>query len=296
MMKAISGGRPLCAMLLGMALLTQPVMPALARDAAAAGAPAAAHQRLLPLEGGQNFRDLGGYVGAGGKTVRWGMLFRSGSMHWLTPADFAYLRGAGLRTVVDFRSTSERANEPVAWPETSWPNVISKEYEMDLGPMMEAFAAPDMDAAKAKAAMAHFYRDTPYRFADMYRRMFDQLKAQGAPLAFNCSAGKDRTGVAAALVLTVLGVDRETVIQDYLLSNRYFNPERVEKQPDPRTAAFFAKLPRDAIQALMGVDRSYIEAAFAEIESRPGGMNAYLRDELGLTALDMASLRARYLQ
>lgn len=297
MMKRFMGGRPLSAMLLGLTVLASPTTSAWAQQGEpSATATQVAPQRLLPLEGGQNFRDLGGYTGAGGKTVKWGMIFRSGSMHWLTPADFAYLQRAGLRTVVDFRSTSERGNEPVTWPEASRPHVIAKDYEMDLGPIMAAFSASDINAAKAREAMALFYRDTPYRFADIYRQMFAQIKAQGAPLAFNCSAGKDRTGIAAALVLTVLGVSREAIIQDYLLSNEYFNASKIEKQPDDQTGAFLAKLPADAVEALMGVDRSYIEAAFAEIDTRPGGMDAYLRDELDVTQADIAAMRARYLQ
>ncbi len=296
-MKWFARARPLSAILLGLAVLAAPPASGWAQQAeTSAEAAKIRPQRLLPLKRGQNFRDLGGYIGADGKTVKWGMIFRSGSMHWLTPADFSYLRRAGLRTVVDLRSTSERRKEPVAWPPAIRPQVITKDYEMDLGPMIAAFSAQDLDAAKARAAMALFYRDVPYRFADIYRQLFARLKAQGAPLAFNCSAGKDRTGIAAALVLTVLGVDREAIIQDYLLSNQYFDASKIEKQPDDPTAAFFAKLPADAVEAMMGVDRSYIEAAFAEIDNRPGGMNAYLRDELALTQADIAALRARYLQ
>ena len=130
---------------------------------------------------------------------------------------------------------------------------------------------------------------------DEYRRMFAELVAGDAPLAFNCSAGKDRTGIAAALVLTVLGVDRETVIADYLLSNEYYRPITKALIATPQQASAMPVMAPDAASALRGVERRYLENAFAAIAARPGGMPAYLHQEMGLTDRDIASLRARYL-
>lgn len=276
------------------ALTLLPPATALAEKPVAADRATDAHPRLLPLQGGQNFRDLGGYRTADGKTVRWNMLFRSGAMADLTAADFAYLGRLGLRTVVDFRSNDERAKQPVHWPASSAPTVLTNDYAMDMTPVLKAFMAPDIDGEKARAAMAHFYRDTPFVFADQYKRMFRSLLDGGAPLAFNCSAGKDRTGVAAALLLTALGVPRETVIEDYLLSNRYYKPSAGGE--DSAQTAFFRTLPPEAVKALVSVDRSFIEASFAAIEERPGGLDGYFAQELGLTPVDLAALRARYLQ
>jgi protein-tyrosine phosphatase len=261
---------------------------AMARTAAAA-----AHDRVLPLQGGQNFRDLGGYRTADGRTVKWGMLYRSGSMHDLTPADFTALAARGIRTVCDFRDNKERASAPVAWPDAHVPAVLADDYDLDLD--LRAFAQPGLDGPKARAIMAAFYTKLPFQFAGAYRRMFAELAAGHAPLAFNCSAGKDRTGVAAALLLSVLGVPYETVAEDYLLSNRTFDPTRAVAT-DPRAAAFYRQLPPDALKALMGVDRSYLDAAFAAIRARPGGIEGYYRDQLGLDAAAIRKLRAAYLE
>lgn len=265
---------------------------AVAQEAPIPVAPAVPHERVVPLQGGQNFRDLGGYRATDGRTVKWGLLYRSGAMNALTPADFTTLEKRGVRTVCDLRDTRERTKAPVAWPEAMKPAVFADDYDMSGD--LRAFADPQLDGAKARAIMTGFYADLPFRFAGAYRRMFAELAAGRAPLAFNCSAGKDRTGVAAALLLTVLGVPRSTVMQDYLLSNRYFDPARAAKQ-DPNAAAWAQRLPADVVKALMGVDPAYLDAAFTAIAHQPGGIAAYERKQLGLDAAMVRRLRAMYL-
>lgn len=266
---------------------------ALHGEAPAARATARAEpSRVLPLQGGQNFRDLGGYRTIDGRTVRWRVLFRSGAMDRLTAADFAYLGRLGIRTVCDLRSTDERKAAPVRWPGGKTPRVFADDYAFgDVG--FDFRQAANWTGDDARARMAATYSQTLDKFNGQYRRMFDELVAGRAPLAFNCSAGKDRTGVAAALILTALGVPRETVIEDYLLSNRYFDSRRGMVADDPAFAAW-RQLPPDALKAMMGVDRSYIEAAFRVIDAHPGGTEGYLRDRLGLDPADLLTLRRRY--
>jgi protein-tyrosine phosphatase len=199
----------------GAAAVAQPPRPAIAAPTAAA------HERLLPLQGGRNFRDLGGYATEDGRHVRWGMLYRSGSMHDLTPADYAALQRRGIRIVCDLRDTRERSAEPVHWPTTGAPQVLSDDYALDPRDFLPAAPMKDWTAYSARAAMTASYPKMLVQFRNQYRRMFAELLAGHAPLAFNCSAGKDRTGIAAALLLTALGVPRQTVIDDYLLTNRY---------------------------------------------------------------------------
>ena len=274
-----------------LALLTAGVAATLPAEARAPAKATAAQQRVLPLQGGQNFRDLGGYRTRTGKAVRWGVLFRSGAMNGLTAADYAYLEKIGIRTVCDFRSTAEREAAPVRWPGDQTPTVFADDYAMDMGGM-DFRAAAGWSTEDAKARMAALYPHLLDQFNGQYRRMFAQLLAGNVPLAFNCSAGKDRTGIAAALVLTALDVPRETVIGDYLLSNRYFDPKKVGST-DPSTAAW-TKLPPPVVQAFMGVDRTYIEAVFKVIDAHPGGARGYLRDRLGLGDAELKQLRTRY--
>jgi protein-tyrosine phosphatase len=250
------------------------------------------HARLLPLQGGQNFRDLGGYRTRSGRTVRWGLLYRSGAMNGLTDADFAYLARLGIRTVCDFRSTEERGAAPVRWPAGQAPRIFADDYKLEMAGL-DFRAAGGWTAEQARTTMAKLYPGTLERFNGQYRRMFAQLLAGNVPLAFNCSAGKDRTGIAAALLLTALDVPRETVIQDYLLSNRYFDPKKAVAQDDAASQAW-KRLPPSVLQAFMGVDRSYIESVFKVIDAHPGGVEAYLRDALGLSRSDLLALRRRY--
>jgi protein-tyrosine phosphatase len=252
-------------------------------------------ERVLPLEGGSNFRDLGGYRTAGGTETGWGALYRSAVMSGLTPEDFGHLRSLGLKTVCDFRSTDERKRDEVAWPEGVQPTVLATDYGLDTGAIAALFRGGPVTAESVRKAMAGFYAEMPFGFAGQYAAMMRELVEGRAPLAFNCSAGKDRTGLAAALLLTVLGVPAKTVMADYLLSNETYRPAAPRAGGDDPTARMFAAMPADARDALMGVDRSYLEASLAAIEAR-GGMERYVREELKLSEADVETLKRRYLR
>ncbi|MEK9213236.1 tyrosine-protein phosphatase [Sphingomonas sp. 2378] len=273
--------------LLTLALLV--AVPVGAGASASVPVAAPAHQRVLPLQGGRNFRDLGGYRTMDGRTVKWGLLYRSGQMHDLTPADYAYLQKLGIRTVCDFRDTRERTGEPTNWPAGQKPKVLSDDYALDMSGMMLPGDPSTWTHEQVVAAMTATYPKLLDQFRGQYRRMFAELLAGNAPLAFHCTAGKDRTGVAAALLLSALGVPRATVIEDYLLSNQHMAP------PPAHPTGFWAKLSPEAARTFAGVDRRYIEAVFAVTDRHPGGTMGYLKDELGLGAPEIAKLRALYL-
>ena len=268
------------------ALLTVP-----AGVGASAPAPVAApaHVRVLPLQGGRNFRELGGYRTVDGRTVKWGLLYRSGQMHDLTPADYAYLQKLGIRTVCDFRDTRERTVEPSQWPAGRTPRILSDDYALDMSGLRLPGDPSTWTKSQVVAAMTATYPRLLDQFRGQYARMFAELLAGHAPLAFHCTAGKDRTGVAAALLLSALGVPRTTIIEDYLLSNRHMAP--MPAQP----TGFWAKLSPEAARAFAGVDRRYIDAVFAVTDRHPGGTMGYLKDEMGLDAARIAKLRALYL-
>ncbi len=279
----------------GEAVLDVPVRPRpyfLLRDRA--GRELRLAERVLPLEGGMNFRDLGGYRTSDGQTVRWGRLYRSAQMSALTASDYRYLGQLGIGTVCDFRATEERASATVTWPADVKPKLLTRDYPLDFGGIVKVLSQHGADAEKAAGAMAMGYREMPFEHKGQFAQMFRELLS-GRPLAFNCSAGKDRTGIAAYLLLTTLGVPHATAEADYLLSNTYYRPKApaAGAKPDP-SMAMLATLPQGVLQALMGVDARYLQAALDSIEAK-GGMARYLREDLGVGEAEVKQLKALYL-
>lgn len=246
--------------------------------------------RVLPLEGGRNFRDLGGYATKDGRRLRWGRLYRSGSMAALTEAAYAQLADLGVRAICDLRTTSERETSPVDWRRVPNLSYWARDYEFSFGDLRALLASDLPTAAQARAAMLTAYRELPFEQAPAYGELFRRLAGGEAPLVFNCSAGKDRTGVAAALILTALGVPEETVVEDYLLTNLAFD------RTASVTASRLAHIAPDVTEAILGVDHAYIHAAMAAIDQAHGSVERYLQDRLGVTGEALGRLAAQLLE
>ena len=160
-----------------------------------------------------------------------------------------------------------------------------------------AFTAKGVTAKQVQDAMTDGYRQTADQQAEGYREMFRQLLAGEVPLAFNCSAGKDRAGVAAALLLSALGVPRDIVVEDYALSDKIvdFQAELVERGKDG-ALSFLSHFPPEVIAPLMKTDPAYIQATFEAVEKKYGSVEGYFETVLGLSQDDLKKLRARLLE
>lgn len=261
--------------------------------------------RLLPLEGGRNFRELGGYETADGKSIKWGKLYRSGVMNGLTEADYNYLSSLDIKVICDFRTAEERSREPTEWQAGEvnykfWPD---PEGDFSTG-FAAVFRDPELTPEKVKTAFGKSYFGMAHQQAPAYAFMFDQLAAGNAPLAFNCSAGKDRTGVGAALLLTVLGVPRDMIVHDYQLSDDYVDYMAVFANEDARKKAeeenssysFFFKLPKEIIEPIMATYPEYIETFFSDIEAEYGDVMTFLKEKVELTDEEIAAIRSQYLE
>lgn len=267
------------------------------------GEPRMAATRVLPLEGGRNFRDLGGYETTGGQRVKWGTVYRSGVMDGLTDADYDYLSDLGISVVCDFRASDERREEPTDWRAGDI-EYITFPDPSDNEDMSRAFAEvlmnPDVTPGQVRSMFIESYRSMHETYAPAYTEMFDQLANGDLPLTFNCSAGKDRTGVAAALLLSALGVPRETVVADYALSEKIvdfmaeFEVGREDIDPES-PYAFFAELPPEVIEPLMRTEPAYIEATFEAIEAEHDSVVAFIQSELGIDDAELARMRKRLL-
>ncbi|MGV9677328.1 tyrosine-protein phosphatase [Nocardia sp. NPDC003482] len=223
-------------------------------------------QRSLGLQGVLNARDLGGYRTTDGHVVRSGLVFRTGELSKATDADLAALTDRGVRAVDDLRMAIERAVAPDRTPvgaQAHWDDIIGQAPPQVMASAITA--GPDLYRAFITAPGAS------EGFANVVR---DILAGDGAVL-YHCTAGKDRTGWMSAVLLTLLGVDRQTVTYDYLLSNYY------------RDAA-----PNDTLN---GVAPAALDAAFDQVDQSYGSFDNYVRDGLKLSADDVAALKAALL-
>ena len=241
-------------------------------------------QRVWPLQGATNFRDLGGYPGHEGRPVRWRRLFRSDHLGGLTEADKAVLGELGLAKAFDFRGQAERAAVAYELPGVTQHSLA---IEPTVVQRMQDLIASGQALTPERAAelMTELYRalvnDQSHRFAELFEHLLD---TEG-PVVFHCTAGKDRTGFAAALILLALGVSRDVVEQDYLLTNRVF------QQPPAAQGGLSAEV----LAVLWRVQPGFLHAALQLVDSDHGGVERYLDQRLGLDASARRRLAERYL-
>jgi protein-tyrosine phosphatase len=241
--------------------------------------------RHLNLSGASNFRDLGGYPTSDGRTVRWRQIFRSNHLGHLTEDDAVMLRQLGVRSAFDFRGTEERTAAVCGMPEIT---VHSLPVEPTVVAALRAIVASGtpLSTDHAIAVMRESYSGYVQNNTPRYRTLFAHLLEDSAPLVIHCTAGKDRTGFACALILHTLGVSKDTIAEDYLLTNRFY-------QRDPNHST---DLPDEIRQVLGSVREAFLAAAFEAIDADYGDLETYLREGLGLGKAERAHLEARYLQ
>lgn len=261
-------------------------------DQAAPVATQVQQDRFIQMDGGRNFRDLGGYRTADGHTVKRGVMYRSGSLGSLTPQGQQTLSGLHIASIIDLRSTDERSRDSNDLAAVFGQGYWARDYGMSHGDMGAMFARSGPPTAESmKAMMSQVYRTLPKEQAASYREMFARLVAGKEPLVVNCTAGKDRTGIASALVLTAVGVPYETVKRDFLLSNDAPGMSTLASVlPGP-----LAKLPPEVLKPLSGVEPEYLDTAFAQIKQDYGSVENYLQKELAVGADEVAALRRNLL-
>lgn len=250
------------------------------QDSSLRGSPA----RHLSLQGATNFRDLGGYPTSDGRTTRWRHIFRSNHLGQLTTADIEVVRALGVRSAFDFRGVDERAAGVCVVNEIA---VHSLPIEPTVVATLRAeLVAGRLTAPVALEIMRECYRNYVRHNTHSFRALFGHLLEDRAPLVIHCTAGKDRTGFASALILHALGVPDDIIAEDYLLTNRHYK----------RDATAATDLPEDVRNAIGSVEASYLAAAFEAVGKEYGDLETYLRDGLRLGASERDALKARYLQ
>ena len=258
-----------------------------------------ATERKLGMEGTPNFRDFGGYATADGGKVKWGYLFRSGQLSALSDLDIDMLANLELNLICDFRRVEEQQSDPSRLPIERTPKIAS--LPIIPGSNSRFFEEAEQGGsgmAFGREAMFDFMveinRDFVHGQGETYARMFREiLELEDARFLVHCAAGKDRTGFAAAIVLLALGVPREVVMQDYLLTRQFFHPQKEIERLKHKYS--MEHMDAEAVLPMLEVHEDYLGRALDVIETDYGTVENYLADVLSVGEVELSELRRRYL-
>jgi len=239
--------------------------------------------RRLPFEGVVNFRDLGGYRTASGQRTAWRRVFRSDALYRLTERDLLRYEALGIRAVYDLRGDDERCLHPNPMPSRQ----IALESRVPRREFSDGSAL--RKASDAERRLRDVYLAVLATAGPLFGELFSSLAdPDGLPAVIHCAGGKDRTGLAAALLLSWLGVDRETVLDDYELTGRTQTPERHREILGRFVSAGMSP---EAAQALLGAPRWVMAEALEVLDTRYGGLEAYLRGPAATSRVILDRLR-----
>lgn len=250
-------------------------------------------ERIIPMEKVLNFRDMGGYKTADGREVKPGLIFRSADLSAMTEKDISLLQSLGITAIFDYRDDHEAEKQPdpvipsvrnIRVPAINNPAVTSADFEKDMLKQLEQMPLEIMTEMYGKMAL----NNTSFK---ALMQLFENQ--EGTAFLHHCMGGRDRTGVGGALILLTLGVDKETIIADYLISNETLAPmnEQMKERLRPHLSA--EKL--EEIMENMRLRAEFLEAVFNAIESGYGTFEAYLEQEFGIDAERRAKLQNYYL-
>lgn len=264
----------------------------------------ALNDRLKPFGSILNFRDFGGYAGLEGRSLRTGLLFRSAHLHSLSEAERADIDNMAIGTVVDLRHAPERKRQPSKWPHDEGRAAVLTQPltpDQDAATVAphEAFAEERLYSAQdARDYMTESYANRPHDpgfkalFAETLFRMTAPTVSEGEGVLVHCAAGKDRTGTLVALIQGLLGVSREDIMADYMLTETAVD---IESFLEPAAAMFTKRYGRlidaDSLRPMFGVEPDYLRASLDAM----GDMERYAREALGLDEGQLERMRDRYL-
>ena len=234
--------------------------------------------RKIVLDGTSNTRELGGYKTEDGRSLKWGVLYRSDKLSELTDADQEYLLQLGIKRVIDFRSSEEKQNEPDQLPSTLKYIEMPIEADGAIRPKVEAILKGDLNE-DVGAILVETNKEFISDFSGVYKGFIESLIENQEPTLFHCTAGKDRAGFAAALVLLAVGVPEKIVIEDYMKTNKY-TEETIQDFINKINLFSLGSVDAEILRPLLGVEERFIRAALDEIKQKYGSVENFIRDEL----------------
>lgn len=253
-----------------------------------------------------NFRDFGGYAGLDGRPVKTGRLFRSAHLAALSPEDLDAIGGLDINLVVDLRYAPERTKQPSRFP-TPTPHLheypdATEAKAAKVAPH-EAFLEHELYTAQdAHNYMMRSYKARPHDpgfqkiFADTLNFMANSEDEQSAGVLVHCAAGKDRTGTLCALIQSTLGVSRDDIMTDYMMT---LDSVDIDKIIGPAAAMYTKRYGRqidaEALWPMFGVSPDFLASSLEGMQDSSGGIERYITEELKVSAADIDSIRKRYL-
>ena len=250
--------------------------------------------RLLPMDGAYNTRELGGYKTTNGKSVKWGMLFRSDKLSDISETDQKYLQNLGIKRIVDFRSEGEKNEDPNNIPDGI--DYIETPINVDgaMRSKIEAVLKGETNR-EIKSFLVDANEEFVTDYTDVYENFLRGLIDEDGPTLFHCTAGKDRAGFAAAITLIALGVSKEHVIEDYMKTN-VFTKDRIDEMIDKIELMSLYQVDAEILRPLIGVERIYIETAFNTAEEKYGSLENFIREGLNISDEEIQILRNKFLE
>jgi len=259
--------------------------------------------RIIPLTGVKNFRDMGGHVSVDGRMMRWGHIFRSGHLADMTEDCGTEVLARDIETVIDFRSDAERKRHPVHWP-NGW---IPDYHAVSIGgnaaawvkELYERLANTDFPARELREQFILAFETIPIANKSGLATFFDLLidAHKGNAMLFHCTAGKDRTGIAGALLMKALDISEDQIMADFLLTNKAVDLDGTSAAIADwlSTKAKQNIAPTDVLP-LVGVEADFLEAAYRSIREKFGTIDAYLEEGLNLTPARRTKLKDLFLR
>ena len=250
--------------------------------------------RKLSMDGSYNTRELGGYKTADGKSVNWGVLFRSDKLSDISLEDQKYLKNLGIQRIVDFRSKAEKTEDPDKIPEGVAYIEMPIEVDGAMRTKIEAILKGEINR-NVKDFLIEANEEFIKNYSHIYSKFLKDLAKEQKPTMFHCTAGKDRAGFAAAITLIAIGVSKEDAINDYMKTNEY-TAKRIDEMISKIELMSLYQTDGELLRPLLGVEREYLEAAFKAAENEYGSIENYIRSGLNISEKEIQQLRSFLLE
>lgn len=233
-----------------------------------------------------NFRTVGNIKNSEGRTLKEGKFYRSGHLHKLKKKSFRELESLGIKEVIDLRNSKEIADKPDHLPT----DVVYKKHSAfeDEGDQLtqakKLVLKGKVNGSDANKRMIDFYREYVTENPEVIKKIITDILESDQPVLYHCTAGKDRTGITTALILTILKFDKETIYNDYILSNNYRKKLVLKRLNLADNLHFlYPKMDMKVLEKLSWVETAYLDAAFDEINKKYGSIDAYIQQVLGIS-------------